>query len=266
MAAAAWAVPLATAGISALGQSQGGKKAAKKSAPQIPQAFMPDLGRALGLLGSRLSTGGIPFLGPILAGQSGVLGPAGAAGLRDAFNTLQSFSKSGISPEQIALIKQTTDPFYADLRGDLVAGSREATASRFFGSGSAQQEMDTLRRFENDRAAQTFPLALQAGQQQLGAAGSLYELLQSEFMRTQPESYIPALASLMGGTPFYNPAVAPGFASILGANAGAALGSPGFWNWAGQFGKSGEPAVNSNPSALPPNSAAPWMPGGGSGG
>lgn len=254
----AWVAPLIAAGgsVASAGlQSRGAKKAAKGSEPQIPKQFMPALSAGLGVVNRNLRYGATPFLGPTLAGQDGVLGAAGGAGLRSAFDTIQQFSQSGISPEHLALIKQTTDPFYDDLRKDLVAGTREATGSRFFGSGSAQQEMDTLRRFEGDRAAQAFPLALAAGQQQLGAAGTLYDLLQSEFLRTQPEAAIPGLAALMGSSQFYNPAVAPGFGSALGANIGSLIQSPGFWNWLNQARGAG---ATSQGGQVGPASSSDW--------
>ena len=244
------AAPIIASAVGGMASGAGGKKAAKKG-PQIPGMFKPALGSALGLLQNRLTMGAPAFLGPILAGQDGVLGPAGSAGVRDSYNTMHQFAQSGLSPEILKTIQDTTDPFYAALRNDLVGGSREATASRFFGTGSAQQEMDTLRRFEGDRAASSIPLALQAGQQQMSAAGALMSLLSGEWQRMQPDSFIPMLAQLMGQAPAFQPAVAPNFGMIAGANISSLAQSPGFMNWLMQ--------ATGGQSAAAPASSNPWM-------
>lgn len=184
--------------------------------------------------------------------------PRAAEGLQSAFSTVRGVSETGLDPASIEMIRKSLDPFFNFQREQGLAQTRESSALRggFFGSGSQTNEADFLSRFAANQAATVLPLALQIRQLQLAAAqslpGQLTASLQpaqagfalgeqargveqaginaqlAEFLRTQPENAIALLSSLMGGTPFYQPPIAPNFGQVFGAQVSNLAQSPGF--------------------------------------
>jgi len=88
-----------------------------------------------------------------------------------------------------------------------------------FGSNATPEQIDQLR----------------AQQQQL-----------AEFLRQQPENAIPLLAQLMGGTPMYQPPIAPNFGMVAGQNIGSMMGSSGFWDYLRSLGGN-QPSFSDTP-------------------
>ena len=248
--------------------SQGGKKAAKAAQPRIPAEFRGSLGGALGLINQRLSSGFPRFGGPFVAGlnplQQGAIGAgssflgAGSEGLLSALKTTQEISETGLDQETLKLIEDKLAPFFSRQRERVTTGTREAEAQggRFFSTGAVGAESTGLADLEATQSATVLPLALQVQGLRLGAAESSANIFGSggvglnqmfglgegarsveqagltadfqEFLRTQPDNAIGMLASLMTGTPFVSPNVAPNFMQGAGANLGSMFSSPAF--------------------------------------
>lgn len=220
----AWA-PYALAAGSALMQSQGSKKAAGQSTPQIPAAFRGGVSAAMGPIFQRLS-GGTPMFGGLLGGA------VGSEGFSSALENVLRLASGGINQDVLGNIEETTAPLADIQRGDLMAGVREGAAARggLFSTGALNTEADALNRFEAQRRSDLIMQAIQAGMLSLSA----FQPLQSEFNRVQPDTGINLLAALMGGTPFQTPNVATNFAQSLGNMGGSLMNSPGFWEFLAQ--------------------------------
>ena len=255
-----WLGPALTLGGS-LASSKGSKKAAKSAKPQIPDIFKPQVSQGLGVIGQRLSGGFPAFPGGAInplqsmaMDQMGQSFGAGQAGLQSAQNTIQSIAGTGIDPNAINTAQSTLAPYFDFLRNQGLAATREGQAAggRFYGSGGTNAEALFNSSFAANQAQQILPLAMQMTGMRLGAAGALPGFLGgqqqlgmnlfnvggqaqsqqlAEFLRQQPETAIPLLAQLMGGTPLFQPPVASNFSQVLGSNINSALGSGGFWDY-----------------------------------
>lgn len=219
------AAPIIAAGVSALGSSQGSKKAAKSSTPQIPGIFRAPLGAALGPIFQRLS-GGTQMFG----GMGGT--EAGQGGFEAALRNIYALASGGLNQDVLNMAETTTRPLADIQRKDLVAGVREGSAARgsLFSTGSLNNEADAIGRFEAQRRSDLIGNALNFGNLSLSAFGPLYQ----EFARTQPDAGVAMLAALMNGTPFYTPPVPTNFAQATGGAANSLLQSPGFWEFLSQ--------------------------------
>lgn len=284
---------------------KGGKNAAKNSAPQIPSVFRGATGDATNLLRQYLKNGFPSYPGQLTAGQdplqtqgfdyiSQVLG-AGRGSFDSALKTIMGAAEGGIQEGDIQLALDKTNPLFEFQKGRSLAQLRESQSQggRFFGTGALNAESDLLRGLEAQRSADILPLALQMQGVRLGAAQSLPSFLAGqagvggagvqaggarrgieqeglnaqfqEFLRTRPEAAIPLLASLMGGTPFYNPVVPPNWQQTTGAGLTGLSQSPGFLQFLAQAygqggqggqGQGGQPSQYGYLSSAPPPSGS----------
>lgn len=225
------AAPIIAAGVSAIGSSQGSKKAAKNATPQLPAIFRPALGAALGPIYARLSGATPMFGGPAVSGL-GPMGESGSGGFQAALKNLFALAGGGLNQDVLNMAEQNTAPLADIQRKDLIAGVREGSAARgsLFSTGSLNNEADTLNRFEATRRSDLLNQALGFGQMSLQAFPQIYQ----EFLRTQPDVGIAMLSSLLGGTPFYTPPVPTNGLQALGGAANNLLQSPGFWEFLSQ--------------------------------
>lgn len=193
-------------------------------------------------------------------GLNFVMGNQAAAqgGLDSALRTITGASESGFNPQDLQLAKNYLQPYYDYQRQQGLAQTREGEAQtgRFYSSGGVGAESNFLNQLNAQQTSQLLPLATQMAQYRLGAAQSLPGFLggqqalgmgmfglgeqqrqiqqgdltakYQEFLRTQPMAAISALAGLMGGTPFYNPAQAPNFAQMFGQGLSGLGSSPDF--------------------------------------
>ena len=265
-----WAVagPILASAAGAGISSAGGKKASRNSAPQIPSVFQRPVGAASQVL-TRDIYHGIPgYTGQLSANfnplqeggiqQISALLGQGQSGLDSALKTITGAAETGLSPSDIDLALQTTNPLFEYQKERSLSQLRESQAQggRYFSSGALGQESDLLRGLEAQRTNDILPLAMNLANYRLGAAENLpaflagsmglgqaafqvgsqqqgieqqgLDRLLQEFLRTRPEAAISSLAGLMGGTPFYNPVVPPNAAQIFGSGLAGLAGSPGF--------------------------------------
>lgn len=258
------AAPWIMGGIGALSSSAGSKKAAKAAnkGPSIPQEFRPAVLDATSLLQHRMQRGFPSFTQPggdvlsLLQGQAGagmrgIMGQGGQ-GYDAALKTMTDVAATGMNPADVEFIRSQMQPFFdfQFQRGLGQARESQAQGGRFFGSGGVSAENDFTNQFLANQSATILPLAMQNRQLQLSAAqgipqgfaqmmggfglgaqaGEVERLARlQEFVRTQPENAIPLLASLMGGTPMFQPAVPQNFWQSLGGMSNSLLTSPGFW-------------------------------------
>lgn len=201
-----------------------------------------------------------------LAAAAGPLNAAGQGGLDSALATIRGISATGLDPSQIQSVRDTLAPFFNYQKQQTIAGTREAEAAggRFFGTGGVQAENNALNQLLANQSSQVIPAALQATQLRLGAAGALPGFLggeqglglgllgagqqrqqsdtaqmqaaYQEFLRTQPQTAIPLLAQLMGGTPNFFQPQGVNALQLLGGMGGSLFSSPGFWNYLSSLG------------------------------
>jgi hypothetical protein len=267
-----WAVagPIIAGAVGGAAQSEGAKKAAKNSQPQVPEQFQRSAGLAANNINRYLVRGlpqwGGPFtvgLNPMQQGSlssiQGLLG-AGQNGMNAAQGTIERAAAEGLNPADIDLARSQSQGLFDfnQQRGLAQLREGQAAGGRFFGTGAVGAEGDFLRGLTSEREAMLLPLALQMQQLRLGAAGMLPQFLAGgiqnqmmgfqageqerslgqqdlnaryqEFLRTNPAAAIPLLANLMGSTPFYNPTVPPNFGMLFGQGMMGLGQSPGFAN------------------------------------
>jgi hypothetical protein len=255
------AVPIIASAVGGYLQSRGAGKAAANSKPQIPDIFKRPVGAASKLLWQDILHGLKPYQGQLTAGPtdiqnkvtqmlSSLFGSSGGGG-QSPWDTLMGASQTGLSQDDIDLALKQTNPLFEFQKSRSLADLREAQSQggRYFSSGAIGQEGDMLAQMEAGHSSQILPLAIQMLQNRVGAAQSMPGFLgsifgvgegqrqieqqgltaqMSEWLRQQPENAISMLAGLMGGTPFYNPAIAPNAAMTIGAGASGLGSSEGF--------------------------------------
>lgn len=183
---------------------------------------------------------------------------AGQAGLQNALQTVQTAAQSGFNPQDVQLAQQYLQPYYDYQRGQGLAQVREGQGQtgRFYGSGGVTAESNFLNQLNAQQSSQVLPLAMQMANYRLGAAQSIPQMLgqqqalgmglyglgeqqrqidqgdlaarYQDWVRSQPINAISALAGLMGGTPFYNPTVAPNAGQLFGSALSGLGSSPDF--------------------------------------